>query len=111
MDPHQPFLRKFCMQSGGQRKIVFFLNQASNCVERFCCNNNNNTAIAIATNFNIGEYYFTQSTYRNLSLLHQNLNKHPWFPGPVFVHRNERKKKIFSTSGNLFYEKTQLLKT
>ena len=35
-----------------------------------------------------------QPTYQNLSLLHQNSSKHPWFPEPVFVHYNQRKKKF-----------------
>ena len=91
-DLHQPFLRKFCLQSEGQPKFVLFLDQTLKDIERFCCNKNRNTILAFDTTFNIGEYYFTQSTYQNLSLLHQNSNKHPWFPGPVFVHHNLRKE-------------------
>ena len=71
---------------------MLFLDQTLKDIERFYCNNNRNTILAFDTTFNIGEYYFTQSTYQNLSLLHQNSNKHPWFPGPVFVHRNQRKE-------------------
>ena len=92
VDAHQPFLREFSLQSGGQRNCVLFPDQTLKDIERFCCNNNRNTILAFDTTFNIEEYYFTQSTYQNLSLLHQNSNKHPWFPGPVFVHRNQRKE-------------------
>ena len=110
VDPHQPFLCEFCLQSRGQPKFVLLLDQILKNVERFCCNNNRNTMLAFDTTLNIGEYYFTQSTYQNLHLLHQNSNKHPWFPGPVFVHGNQG-KEISSTSGNLFYGKTHLFKT
>ena len=81
VDPHQPFLREFCLQSGGQPKFVLFLEQTLKDIERFCCNNNRYTILAFDTTFNIGENYFTHSTYQNLSLHHQNSNKHLWFPG------------------------------
>ena len=78
VDAHQPFFRQFCLHSGGQPK---FFDQTLIDIERFCCNNNRKTILAIDTTFNIREYYLTQSTYQNLSLLHQNSNKHPSFAG------------------------------
>ena len=89
VDAHQPFFRQFCLHSGGQPK---FFDQTLIDIERFCCNNNRKTILAIDTTFNIREYYLTQSTYQNLSLLHQNSNKHPSFAGRVFVYHNQRKE-------------------
>ena len=40
--------------------------------------------------FNIGIFKFTQTTYKNLSLHKKGTVSHPWFLGPVLVHRTER---------------------
>ena len=58
VDAHQPFLREFCLQSGGQPKFVLFLDQTLKDIERFYCNNNRNTILAFDTTFNIRRVLF-----------------------------------------------------
>ena len=47
--------------------------------------------LAFDTTFNIDKFKFTQTTYKNLSLYKKGTVSHPWFPGPILVHRTERK--------------------
>ena len=35
---------------------------------------------------------FTQTTYKNLSLIRTDTERHPWFPGPIMIHRRQREK-------------------
>ena len=89
IDLNQPFIREFLYQSGEQPIFVLFLDQNFNNIKnRFC------TDICPSpfdTTFNIGEFKFTQATYKNLSLYKKGTAFHPWFPGPILVHRTERK--------------------
>ena len=53
----------------------------------------------VDTTFNIADYYLTQTCYLNLSLVSKTSGKHPWFPGPLLVHRegggNQDELKFF----------------
>jgi len=91
LDDSQPFVRDFLLESGGQPMITLFLDQTLTDVERFCASDEYpNSPLAFDTTFNIGEYKFTQMTYKKLSLLQKSKEKHPWFPGSVLIHRRER---------------------
>ena len=70
--------------------MVLFLDQTLKDIERFCCQENIFSPLAADTTFNIGEYLFTQTTYKNLSLIRTDTGKHPWFPGPIMIHRRQR---------------------
>ncbi|CAB4017990.1 Hypothetical predicted protein [Paramuricea clavata] len=45
--------------------------------------------LAIDTTFNISKFYFTQTAYKNVSLVSKATGKHPWFPGPLLVQRSK----------------------
>ena len=92
IDASQPFVREFLYQSGGQPLIVLYLDQTLNDISRFCTRECKLTpsTLAFDTTFNIGEFKFTQTVYKNLSLLKKSTDSHPWFPGPVLIHRRER---------------------
>ena len=72
---------------------MLFLDQNLNDINRFCTGicPSPVTPLAFDTTFNIGEFKFTQTTYKNLSLCKKGTVSHPWFPGTILVHRTERK--------------------
>ena len=92
LDDNQPFIREVIFRNGRQPSIVAFTDQTIKDVSRFCTRSGSLThfsPLLIDTTFNIAEYYFTQTAYENLSLPKKDTGKHPWFPGPVLVHRNK----------------------
>ena len=92
LDDNQPFIREVIFRHGRQPSIVAFTDQTIKDVSRFCTRSGNLThfsPLLIDTTFNIAEYYFTQTAYENLSLRKKDTGKHPWFPGPILVHRNK----------------------
>ena len=93
IDPDQPFICEFLYQSGGQPIFVLFLDQNLNDINRFCTDicPSPVSPLAFDTTFNIGEFKFTQTTYKNLSLYKKKTVSHPWFPGLILVHRTEKK--------------------
>lgn len=56
---------------------------------RFCTSPKNFSIINIDTTFNLGEFYVTYLSYRNLSLFKKRSKMHPTFFGPVMVHLNK----------------------
>ena len=89
--------------------FVLYLDQTLNYISRFCTDYSPVSAspLALDTTFNIGKYKFTQSTYKNLSLLKKGTYTPPWFSGPVLVHRIERQKD-FSVFRNQLQEKERI---
>lgn len=91
----QSFLQEVLFRNGRQPSYVLYTAQSLADLERFCTNTSMPTkfrsVLAVDTTYNVSNYYVTQTTYRNLSLLHRNTQKHPWFPGPVFAHRHQEK--------------------
>ena len=51
----------------------------------FCCQNSNFSVLGIDATFNLGDFYVTLTTYRNL-FLHSTHKKSPVFIGPSFIH-------------------------
>ena len=93
IDPDQPFICEFLYQSGGQPIFVLFLDQNLNDINRFCTGicPSPVSPLPFDTTFNNEAFKFTQTTYKNLSLYKKGTVSHPWFPGPILVHRTERK--------------------
>lgn len=92
LDDNQPFIREVIFCHGRQPSIVAFTDQTVKDVSPFCTRSGSLThfsPLLIDTTFNIAEYYFTQTAYENLSLRKKDTGKHPWFPGPILVHRNK----------------------
>lgn len=91
----QSFLQEVLFRNGRQPSYVLYTAQSLADLERFCTNTSMpikfRSVLAVDTTYNVSNYYVTQTTYRNLSLLHRNTQKHPWFPGPIFVHRHLEK--------------------
>ena len=91
LEENQPFVREVLFRQGCQPAVVAFTNQTLTDVSRFCTRSgseNNFSPLLADTTFNIAEYYFTQTAYQNLSLRKRDCVKHPWFPGPLLIHRN-----------------------
>ena len=75
--------------------IVAYLDQTLKDLERFCVGRMKYTVpLAIDTTFNISRFYFTQTAYKNVSLVSKETGKHPWFPGPLFVRRSETQEEF-----------------
>ena len=93
IDPDQSFIREFLYQSEGQPIFVLFLDQNLNDINRFCADFYPSpvSPLAFDTTFNIEEFKFTQTAYKNLSLYKKGTVSHPWFPGQVVIHRTEKK--------------------
>ena len=91
----QPFIREFCLRHGNQPSMVSYLNQTLEDMRRFCtCRTPTKSPFIVDTTFNICDYYFTQTAYMNLSVVLKHTGKHPWFPGPLLVHRS-KKQEVF----------------
>ena len=56
----------------------------------FCCQENNFSVFGIDATFNLGDFYVTLTTYRNLFLRNSLTKKPPVFLGPAFVHMERR---------------------
>lgn len=92
LDDNQPFLREVIFRHGRQPSIVAFTDQTIKDVSRFYTRSGSLLHFSpslIDTTFNITEYYFTHTAYENLSLRNKDTGKHPWFPGPILIHRNK----------------------
>ena len=55
-------------------------------VARFCCGSLEFYPLCIDTTFNLGEFYVTPTTYKNLLLENARDGKEPVFIGPTLVH-------------------------
>ena len=95
IDRLQPYVREFLLRDGNQPSIVAYLDQTLKDLERFCVGRMKYTVpLAINTTFNISRFYFTQTAYKNVSLVSKETGKHPWFPGPLFVHRSKTQEEF-----------------
>ena len=68
--------------------MVLYFDQFSTDIEKLPTE----SPLAGDTTFNIGEYLFTQTTYKKLSLIRKDTGIYPWFPGPVLIHRRQREQ-------------------
>ena len=95
IDRLQPYIREFLLRNGNQPSIVAYLDQTLNDLERFCVGKMKCIVpLAIDTTFNISRFYFTQTAYKNISLVSKETGKHPWFPGPLLVHRSKTQEEF-----------------
>ena len=94
LDEQQPFVREMMYSSGGQPNFVLFLDQTVTDLIKYCTTEGKVSPLVADTTFNIGEYYFTQTTYKNLSVVKKDNGENPWFPGPILVHRRQRTKEF-----------------
>ena len=93
LDKNQPFVREFLLRHGHQSTVVAYLDQTLRDVDRFCTNDPHSPFV-VDTTFNIADYYLTQTCYLNLSLVSKTSGKHPWFPGPLLVHRGKNQDEF-----------------
>ena len=95
LDRLQPYIREFMLRHDNQPAFVAYLDQTLVDLQRFCTSGPGfKSPLVLDTTFNISDFYFTQSAYMNLSLICKDTGKHPWFPGPLLVHRN-RDQEMF----------------
>ena len=95
LDKDQPFIQELLVRHGKQVGIVAFLKQTLKDVERFCttkANPRETSPLCADTTFNISEYLVTQTTYQQLSVIRRDNLKHPWFPGPIVFHRDQKQE-------------------
>ena len=75
-DDDQSFLQEILFRNGKQPSYVLYTEQSLKDIERFGTNSSAPTSfrsvLAVDTTFNISSSYFTQTTYRNLSLIRKD---------------------------------------
>ncbi|CAF1145133.1 unnamed protein product, partial [Brachionus calyciflorus] len=77
-------------------ECVLFTEQQYNDLIRFCTSYRNFSIVNIDTTFNLGQYYVTYLTYRNISLKIQATETHPVFIGPILIHLHRDKEAYLS---------------
>lgn len=91
----QPFIQELLVRHGKHVEIVAFLEQTLKDIERFCtkkANPRETSTLCTDTTFNIAEFLVTQTTYQQLSVIRRDNLKHPWFPGPIAFHRDQKQE-------------------
>ena len=76
-------------------------------MEKFCTNSSN-FCIVVDTTFNIGSFYVTLTTYRNLMLEHKKLLHEPVMLGPALIHQKRSYDSFFLLPSNMIREKPGL---
>lgn len=56
----------------------------------FCCQRSSFSILGVDATFELGDFYVTLTTYRNLFLRSQRTNKMPVLLGPAFIHVERR---------------------
>ena len=95
LNKDQPFIQELLVRHGKQVEIVAFLEQTLKDIERFCtkkANPRETSPLCADTTFNIAEFLVMQTTYQQLSVIRRDNLKHPWFPGPIAFHRNQKQE-------------------
>lgn len=68
---------------------IMFTHQQYIDLIRFATSKNKYSIINIDTTFNLGDFYVTYLSYRNLSLYIKGTKTHPTFIGPIMIHLNK----------------------
>lgn len=89
------------MSFGTENRLecVLFNDQQFKDILRFGTSEQNFSIINIDTTFNLGKFYVTYMTYKNISLYLKDVDKHPVFIGPVLIHL-KRDKMSYITFAN-----------
>lgn len=83
-----------CQDGGFLREVTFSSTpcailaskaQLENIVT-FCCQRSSFSILGVDATFELGDFYVTLTTYRNLFLRSQRMNKTPMLLGPAFIH-------------------------
>lgn len=97
-NPSTSFLREV---TGSPEMCIFMAtNQQLEDVKRFCTNPKQFCVLGVDATFNIGDYYLTLTTYRNL-MLSTKKGTHPVFIGPALIHQRRLFDSYFSLPSNM----------
>lgn len=97
----EDFVRSMSFGTEGRLECVLFSDQQFKDILRFCTSEKNFSIINIDTTFNLGRFYVTYLTYRNISLYLKDADKHPVFIGPVLLHLRRDKISYLSLANEL----------
>ena len=70
-------------------------------IVRFCCQEHDFSVLGIDATFNLGDFYVTLTTYRNIFLRKPSTKKLPVFLGPAFMHMERRSQDYQSFFSSL----------
>lgn len=76
-------------------------------VNKFCTNNKNFSVLGVDTTFNIGQYYVTITTYRNLMLENKD-GIEPVMIGPILLHQRKGFESYFTLSSSMLQASADL---
>ena len=89
-----PYIRR--LQMAPEPACILATEQQIKDVKRFCTSNTQTpTVFCVDTTFNIGNFYVTATTYKNLLLIDDKYGGHPTMLGPCMLHM-QRKQESFN---------------
>ena len=95
------------VRSAPEFTIFLANNRQLNDLERFCTNPDNFSILGIDTTFNIGQYYVTVTTYRNMLMLTEK-EVEPVMIGPILIHQKKSFDSYFKLTSSILQEKPSL---
>ena len=95
------------VRSAPEFTIFLANNRQLNDLERFCTNPDGFSILGIDTTFNIGQYYVTISTYRNMLMLTEK-HVEPVMVGPILIHQKKSFDSYFKLTSSIIQEKPSM---
>lgn len=72
-------------------------------IDRFCTLPRGSTILSVDTTYNLGEFYVTNTAFKNLSLKNNKTGDHPVFLGPSVVHFRRDEEAFFFLGAEMKY--------
>ena len=88
-----------CVEAAPEPMCVLATNQQLHDIERFCTSSQS-SVLSIDPTFNLGPFYVTPITYRNL-LVHNKQGHHPIIMGPILIHRTKTFEPFYYFASSL----------
>ena len=93
---------RFLRKVGASPEYFMFMasDQQLHDIEKFCTDNKNFSVLGVDTTFNIGKYYLTVTTYRNL-MLETPEGVEPVMIGPLLLHQRKTYESYFNLPSSM----------
>lgn len=97
-NPDSAFVRQ--VHSSPELQAILCTNRQLREIEQFCTNPELVSHLSVDVTFNIGDFYVTVTTYRNLMLKTKN-DCHPVMIGPVMIHQQRLYESYHTLASSL----------
>ena len=68
---------------------------------KFCCNPEEFSVFSVDVTYDIGDFFVTTTTYKQLMLGDRETGSSPTFPGPLMIHTNEAADNFYYFASTL----------